>query len=293
VGPFPSLGGPGVPSAGGMYRPVLQSILCAAVRASGADVRLGTTVSALEQVGDGVEASFPDGSSRRYDLVVGADGIRSAVRRMIGIDAEPQPTGLAIWRVYARRPDEVRGSGLAHHGGPVFIAGYTPTSPTHLYAYVVERARERPELAGLDPAAEMHRVSAALDSPEWTGIRADITDRARVDYRYFEYLLVDDPWFRGRTIVIGDAAHACPPTLAQGAAMGLEDAAVLARLIAGAEKLDHGVLEEFMRLRHERVRMVVDTSVQICRSLIDPDAAINTFALLGQTMQKLAEGAPA
>src|SRR5690242_5247165 len=130
VGPFPALGGPAVPPGGGMYRPVLQRILCDAVRASGADVRLGTTVSALEEVGDGVEASFPDGSSRRYDLVVGADGIRSAVRRMIGIPVEPQPTGLAIWRVYARRPEAVRQSGLAHHGGPVYIAGYTLTSPS-------------------------------------------------------------------------------------------------------------------------------------------------------------------
>jgi hypothetical protein len=68
---------------------------------------------------------------------------------------------------------------------------------------------------------------------------------------------------------------------------------VLAGLIAGAEKLDHGVLEEFMRLRHERVRMVVDTSVQICRSLTDPAAGIDTFALIGRTMQQLAEGAPA
>jgi 2-polyprenyl-6-methoxyphenol hydroxylase-like FAD-dependent oxidoreductase len=291
-GPFPSLGGPDVPSGGGMYRPDLQAILCRAVRDSGAEVRLGVTVSALDDDGAGVTATFTDDTSRRYDLVVGADGIRSSVRRMIGIDVEPRPTGLAIWRVYARRPAAAVHSGLAH-GRPVYIAGYSPTSPTHLYAYVVEDARDRAEIAALDAAAEMRRVAAGVEGEVWAGIRADMTDPARIDYRYFEYLLVEDPWFRGRTIVVGDAAHACPPTLAQGAAMGLEDASVLARLVAGAEKLDEGVLEEFMRLRYERVRLVVETSVEICRALLDPGAGIDTFALMGRTMHTLAAGTPA
>jgi 2-polyprenyl-6-methoxyphenol hydroxylase-like FAD-dependent oxidoreductase len=291
-GPFPPLGGPQVPHGGGMYRPRLQAILCRAVRGSGARVRLGVTVSALEDVADGVVATFTDGTTGRYDLVVGADGIRSSVRRMIGIDVEPSPTGLAIWRVYARRPAAAVHSRLVH-GRPVYIAGYSPVSPTHLYAYVVEDARDRVEVAALDAAAEMRRVAASVDGEDWAGIREDITDPARVDYRYFDYLLVEDPWFRGRTIVVGDAAHACPPTLAQGAAMGLEDASALARLIAAADKLDQGVLEEFMRLRFDRVRLVVETSVQICRALLDPGSGINTFALMGQTMQTLAEGAPA
>ncbi|WP_214404370.1 FAD-dependent monooxygenase [Pseudonocardia lacus] len=291
-GPFPALGGPHVPHSGAMYRPDLQEILCRAVRASGADVRLGVTASALEDVGDGVVATFTDGTTGRYDLVVGADGIRSAVRRMIGIEAEPTATGLAIWRVHARRPAAAVHSGLAH-GRPVYIAGYSPVSPTHLYAYVVEDARPRAEVEALDAAAEMRRVAAPVEGEVWEGIRADMTDPARIDYRYFEYLLVDDPWFRGRTIVIGDAAHACPPTLAQGAAMGLEDASVLARLVSSAAQVDAGVLAEFMRLRFDRVRLVVETSVQICRALLDPDSGINTFALMGQTMQTLAAGDPA
>jgi 2-polyprenyl-6-methoxyphenol hydroxylase-like FAD-dependent oxidoreductase len=215
---------------------------------------------------------------------------------MIGIELAPQPTGLAIWRVYARRPAAAVHGSLAH-GRPVYIAGYLPTSPTHLYAYVVEDARDRAEVAALDAAAEMRRIAADVeasdDSGVWAGIRADMTDPARIDYRHFEYLLVEDPWFRGRTIVVGDAAHACPPTLAQGAAMGLEDASALARLVAGAEKLDQSVLEEFMRLRFDRVRLVVETSVQICRALVDPDSGIDTFALMGQTMHALAAGNPA
>src|SRR5262249_30098653 len=149
------------------------------------------------------------------------------------------------------------------------------------------------EIDALDPATEMRRVAGSVEGEDWAGIRADMTDPARIDYRYFEYLLVEDPWFRGRTIIIGDAAHACPPTLAQGAAMGLEDASALARLVSSARTLDQAVLAEFMRRRFDRVRLVVETSVQICRALLDPDSGINTFALMGQTMQKLAEGAPA
>lgn len=74
-----------------MKRPELAAILAEAVRDAGARVRYGLTVSALEEGGAGITAHLSDGSSGAYDLVVGADGIRSAVRRLIGVDVEPEP----------------------------------------------------------------------------------------------------------------------------------------------------------------------------------------------------------
>ena len=73
-------------------------------------------------------------------------------------------------------------------------------------------------------------ASQAYHGP-WDDIRAVLTDPARVNYTWFETHVLDAPWNRGRVVLIGDAAHTCPPTIAQGAAMALEDAAVLAELL--------------------------------------------------------------
>jgi 2-polyprenyl-6-methoxyphenol hydroxylase-like FAD-dependent oxidoreductase len=85
-----------------------------------------------------------------------------------------------------------------------------------------------------------------------------------VSHIQIEWLLVDDPWFRGQAIVIGDAAHACPPLIAQGAAMCAEDAVVLAQLVAG--DLPAGqALQAFTRRRIPRVELVVRNSIQLVR----------------------------
>ncbi len=82
----------------------------------------------------------------------------------------------------------------------------------------------------------MRELAAAYHGP-WDAIRDDITDADRINYALFESLLIEGPWNRGRAIVIGDAAHACPPTLALGAAMALEDAAVLAEVLLAHDEL--------------------------------------------------------
>ena len=65
----------------------------------------------------------------------------------------------------------------------------------------------------------------------WGQVRDSLADDAIVNYQWIEAICVDSPWFRGRTIIIGDAAHACPPLIAQGAAMCAEDAVVLAEML--------------------------------------------------------------
>ena len=77
-----------------------------------------------------------------YDLLIGADGLNSTVRDLIGIDTKPQPTGMGIWRTFVSRPAEVERSEL-YYGGPVYIAGYTPTGEDTMYAFLVEKAQDR------------------------------------------------------------------------------------------------------------------------------------------------------
>lgn len=281
------LGGDNYPGVCGMHRPTLQKILTTEVRALGARVRLGTTFSTLDERDDQVEVAFTDGTTGRYDLVIGADGIHSAVRSHLGIDAEPQPTGMAIWRVCTRRPASVE-HGILGHGNPFYVTGINPTSTTHLYAYVVEDARPRDTIRALDPVAEVLRLTEPLPDP-WPEIRADISDPGQVDYRLFEYLSVPWPWNRGRVIIVGDAAHACPPTLAQGAAQGLEDASVLAQLLIGRDAFDDKLLDEFRDRRVARAAGVVDASVEMCDLLRRPGGAGQAFGVMTRALRELGQ----
>src|SRR6516225_2111130 len=109
-------GGPDLPATVGMYRPALARILTDAAAAAGTKLRYATTVQSLTQDADGVDVTFADGTSSRYDLVVGADGVRSQVRSLLGIELETKPTGMGIWRVFTARSDSVTRTDLYYHG---------------------------------------------------------------------------------------------------------------------------------------------------------------------------------
>jgi 2-polyprenyl-6-methoxyphenol hydroxylase-like FAD-dependent oxidoreductase len=260
-------GGPDLPATVGLPRPALARIMTDRAVAAGARLRLGTAVSTLSQDGDGVDVTFADGSAGRYDLVIGADGIRSATRRMIGITNEPRPTGMGIFRAFGPRPASVTRTDL-YYGGPAYIAGYCPTSADTLYAYLVEDARDRSRQTPAERLADMVRLAAAYHGP-WDDIRATLTDPAAVSYTAFESLIVPAPWHRGRVVLIGDAAHACPPTLAQGAAQALEDAAVLTELLLTRDAADDGLWAAFTARRFDRAKAVVEASVQLGQWQLD------------------------
>ncbi|MFJ3802640.1 FAD-dependent oxidoreductase [Streptomyces sp. NPDC090088] len=284
-------GGDQLPAHIGMRRPRLQQHLIDRVRASGAGVRLGTTATAFEQDGQGVDVTFSDGTSRRYDLVAGADGLHSATRRMIGITDEPEPVGMGIWRAPAPRPAGVSRTEMIY-GGRCFIAGYCPTGEDTVYTYLVEPARDR---ATIDPASyadEMRALSEGYGGA-WKELREAFTDPSVVNYTWFDRHLVEGPWHRGRVVLVGDAAHACPPTFAQGAAMSLEDVLVLAELLTGldgweAESLDRALTGYHAR-RLPRVRLVVDASCQLTDWMLEGRRDADVPGLMGRTLTALKE----
>ncbi|GAA4700469.1 FAD-dependent oxidoreductase [Pseudonocardia yuanmonensis] len=260
-------GGADLPATLGMPRPDLARILHDRAAAAGVKIRFGLTATALRQDGDGVDVGFSDGSAGRYDLVVGADGIRSAVRRMLGIELETRPTGMGIWRAFGPRPASVTRTDL-FYGGPCYIAGYCPTGEDSLYAYVVEDAQDRSALTPEQRLATMRELASAYHGP-WDDVRATLTDPSRVHYTWFETHVLPAPWNRGRVVLIGDAAHSCPPTLAQGGAQALEDAAVLAELLLAADTLDADLWTAFTERRVARATAVVEASVQLGQWLLD------------------------
>jgi 2-polyprenyl-6-methoxyphenol hydroxylase-like FAD-dependent oxidoreductase len=256
-------GGPDLPAAMGMPRSELARILLDRATEVGVQVRFGTTPTALTQDDAGVDVTFSDGSTGRYDLVVGADGLRSWTRRALGIDLETASVGMGIWRAFGPRPAGVTRTDL-YYGGPSFIAGYCPTSEDSLYAYIVEPAQDRSALSPEEQLATMKQLSEAYHGP-WDQIRETLTDPSRVNYTWFETHVLDVPWNRGRVVLIGDAAHTCPPTIAQGGAMALEDAVVLAELLTERGALDQDLWDAFHARRYDRARTVVDASNQLAQ----------------------------
>ncbi|GII98861.1 2-polyprenyl-6-methoxyphenol hydroxylase-like FAD-dependent oxidoreductase [Sediminihabitans luteus] len=260
-------GGPDLPATLGVPRPVLARLLLDRATAVGAKVSFDTSPTHLTQDADGVVVSFSSAADRRFDLVVGADGIHSWTRRAIDVDTEPRSVGMGIWRAYVPRPADVVRTDLTY-GGRCYIAGYCPTGPDEMYAYLVEDAQDRSGLARSEQVATFRDLASSYHGP-WDEIRESLGDDTHVNYARFEHHVVDGPWHRGNVVLVGDAAHSCPPTIAQGAALALEDAAVLAELLVAADVLDDELLTRYATRRAPRARAVVEASVQIAEWMLD------------------------
>jgi 2-polyprenyl-6-methoxyphenol hydroxylase-like FAD-dependent oxidoreductase len=102
-----------------------------------------------------------------------------------------------------------------------------------------------------------------------TALREAIREPDQIHYTRFETILAPDPWYRGRVIVIGDAAHCTTPHLAAGAAMCLEDAVALGEELAAAPTIDDA-LPAFCKRRFDRCKYVVETATQLSHWQIHP-----------------------
>lgn len=258
--PTARLAGPHIPSQGAIMRPVLRELMSEATLAAGVAVRLGVTFVSIEQDGRQVHVELTDGRTDSYDLVIGADGLRSKVRQYL-FPGAPQPvfTGQGCWRAVVPRPSEV--SRVRFFMGVEDKAGVNPVSKEEMYLFL--NAAERPHQQMEE--SQLPRLLAER-LRNYGGIVADIRDglnaSSRVLYRPLEKLLLPAPWYRDRVLLIGDAAHSTTPHLASGAGIAVEDGLVIADELARAGDVAQA-LERFMARRYERCRMVVENSVRL------------------------------
>lgn len=256
--PTPRIAGPDVPGGGAILRPVLARILADATRASGTNVELGSTFTDISQGDDDVKVTFTDGQKRRYDLVIGADGLYSQVRTSLFLNApKPRYTGQCVWRAVLPRPAEVQRASMWL--GPKVKTGVNPVSEDQMYLFVTEDRAVNEHIDPKNFAPLLSELLAPFKAPLMQSIHALLGPDSSIVYRPLEGLLLPQPWHKGRVVLIGDTVHATTPHLASGACIGIEDALVLAEELKQNTDV-HAALRAYEARRWERCRMVVENS---------------------------------
>ena len=259
--PTPRIAGPDVPGGGAIMRPVLARILADATRAAGVNVRLGTTFTEIDRRPGHVEVSFTDGQRSRYDLVIGADGLHSKVRQAVFPEApKPRYTGQAVWRAVVPRSPDIKT--VTMWPGPTTKPGVNPVSKTEMYVFITEPRPTSEHIAPEELAPRMRALIDGFPDPVLQNVRSQLGAKSQIVFRPIDSLLVPQPWFRGRVVLIGDTVHATTPHLAAGACIGIEDALVLAEELERASDVE-GALVAFQDRRWNRCRMVVENSARL------------------------------
>lgn len=249
---------PDVPSEGGVMRPELHRMMSARMEELGVSIRTGTTFTSIAQDDSGVEVSFSDGTSGRYDLVIGADGLFSHVREAVMPNApKPSYTGQVCWRAQFARPADWNDGRM--YFGPLKI-GFTPCGPKAMYLYALENVSEKPWYKDEDLLPTLRKL--LMPYPALAELREGMDENTPIMARPLEAILLDDPWHAGRVILIGDAAHATTPHLASGAGMAVEDAIVLVDELDRVEDYETA-MRAFMARRLPRGKAVVGNSLRI------------------------------
>ncbi len=254
---MPKLNGPDYPSAIGIMRQRLYSLLREVLAEARVPVDFGVSVASLREGEKSVAVNLTNGKSSHYDLVVGADGAHSRVRELLfGTGFQPKYTGQAVWRATVPRPTEIQARYSFY--GPRNMAGFNPVSDKQMYIYLVQNLPEFMHLAEGELVAVIREQLSDFGGP-MAHAREQVKDPNQVVYKPIASGLLPVPWFRGRTVLIGDAAHTVTPHLAAGAGIAIEDSIVLTQVLQSAQSLG-SALETFMARRFERCRLVVENS---------------------------------
>jgi 2-polyprenyl-6-methoxyphenol hydroxylase-like FAD-dependent oxidoreductase len=256
--------GDGFPPSVAIRRQVLHEVLNTAVRRAGIPVKMATTVKHIAEFEDRVGVGFTDGTVGGYDLVVGCDGIRSKIRALTFPGIEPEFTGFCILRAILPRPASIeRVTWMWGHGKYI---GLLPVGDTQIYVAGVSKAAssERPAQETL---AELFRRKFTCFGGPMMDVLGRELDPDDFLYTVIEQVNLPAPWYKGRVLVMGDAAHAAPPFWAQGAAMGIEDAIALSLEIEKGDEIEPTLARWFER-RYERAKFVREGSLQTGQALM-------------------------
>jgi salicylate hydroxylase len=264
------------------HRADLLDVLAAALPAG--TVQLAARCVGVATHADGATARFTDGTEIEADVIVGADGIHSAVRASLFGPGAPRFTGKICWRCLV--PVDAVPGGLSTTDGTTWLGPHGA-----VVVYLVRRG-------------ELVNVVAHYDNDSWTEEswirecdRAEVIENYRgwhesllrlfaASERHYKWALYDrDPlnrWSTGRATILGDAAHPMLPYLGQGACQAMEDGCVLAAALARLPDDLPGALQLYERVRLPRANRVVLSARARGEDnhLVSPWAAMKRDALI-------------
>lgn len=258
-----------------LYRPDLHRVLMDAVRAIKSDaILLGAKCAGFEADESQVALLLEDGRRFAGDLLIGADGVHSKIREgLFGQDA-PQFSGCLAWRgvIPAERlPQRLREPVATNWIGPGGHVIHYPLRRGELVNFVgiVERSDWKVESWTAAGTTE----ECLCDFANWHDDVHTLIRSIRTPFKWA--LMVREPlqqWTRGRVTLLGDACHPTLPFLAQGAAMALEDGAMLARCLR--ETADpQRALCRYQDARVERTTRIVQGSAANAERFHNPALA--------------------
>jgi 6-hydroxynicotinate 3-monooxygenase len=224
-------------------------------------IRLNHRLVGLDDTAEGIRLAFADGSRRTVDAVIGADGVHSTIKVILFGESAPNFTGRVAYRTtYASR---------LLNGHPLDECTKWWGEDRHIVIYYVKPDRSEVYFVTSQPEAEFQVESWSTTGDvmalraAYEGFHPQVQAVLKACPEVHKWALVDrDPltrWTDGCVTLLGDACHPMMPYMAQGAAMAMEDAAVLSRCLADVDR--DGIAAAFRRF--EATRMERTSRVQL------------------------------
>jgi 2-polyprenyl-6-methoxyphenol hydroxylase-like FAD-dependent oxidoreductase len=208
------------------------------------------SVSHIQSSPDACDVTFEDGATKRYDLVVGADGIRSCVRDFAFPSVTPAYAGYICWRFLTENTVGVD-SWTAMIGKRQTLLAI-PVSPSRVYVYA-DRSVSLDGARQYSDGTSLERLFSGF-SGALVPLVEKLHPETAVHFSHIE-IVPSGTWRRYRIVLIGDAAHASSPSMAQGAGQACEDALLLAEVVSQFPNIEDA-LHVFVQRREARVAWV-------------------------------------